>query len=243
MSHLTVVGGSASRAPFTMNAHGIAQFMLASRYGARRIVESYAFPDRDRPKITLPSPAKELVYKYYKSHRDAALLDKSIAASAHALPAESSYDKGRRLSTMRVAQHLKKFGPLHEFLDVHQRAFHSIIHGLRVRASLDFIARLKMRAGEVPVGVVCNVTMDISDHPDRLQTHAKVESEIALRILAEQIPGITIWFIDVVGEKVVRKQQKPTPSIWREIQTVCDDIMIAYQTLIARRSQQERKAT
>ena len=63
-------------------------------------------------------------------------------------------------------------------------------------------------------------------------------------MLRERMPNLAaVWYIDLFGEKVVKKQEKLSSGVWREIETVCDDILIAYRTLIARRSRGNLKAT
>jgi len=243
MVHLTVVGGTV-KPPFTMNSHGIAQYKLASRYAARRIVESYAFPDEGKPKITMPSPAKELVYEYQRKGRLEETLARAIEKFAEAREGESAYDKGRRSSVLRAAKHLKAFGPKLAFQEVRQRTYYTHISGLRVRVSLDFLATLLVKREPQNVGVIYNVAADISDHLDKLKTHAQIESEIALRVLRERMPNLAaVWYIDLFGEKIFKKQEKLSSGVWREIETVCDDILIAYRTLIARRSRGNLKAT
>ncbi len=242
-THLTVVGGSA-KLPFTINSHGIAAYKLATRYGARRIVEGYAFPSEEKPKVTMPSPAKELVYEFQRKGRVDDVLARAIETSAEPKPNETAYDKGRRSSVLRAAKHLKAFGSKFEFEDVRQRNFHTTIAGLRVRVSLDFLATLPTKNGQLTLGVIYNVAEAIADNADKLKTHAQIESEIALRVLREHIPSLdAVWYIDLLGEKVVKRQEKPSSGVWREIQVVCDDILIAYRTLIARRSRGNLRAT
>lgn len=242
-THLTVVGGNA-KPPFTINSHGIAAYKLATRYGARRIVEGYAFPAEEKPRITTPSPAKDLVYEFQRKGRVEDVLARAMEASADPQQNESPYDKGRRMSVLRAAKHLKAFGSKFEFEDVRPRIFHTTIAGLRVRVSLDFLATLPTKSGKLTLGVIYNVAESISDNADKLKVHAQVESEIALRVLREHVPNLdAVWYIDLLGEKVVKRQEKPSLGVWREIQVVCDDILIAYRTLIARRSRGNLRAT
>lgn len=243
MSHLTVVGGTA-KPPFTMNSHGIAQYKLASRYAARRILESYAFPEEGKPKITMPSPAKELVYEYQRKGQAEDTLARAIERFGAPRMNESAYDKGRRSSVLRAARHLKVFGPKFAFEDVRQRTYYTHISGLRVRASLDFLATLVVKGVPQTLGVIYNVAADISDHADKVRTHAQIESEIALRVLRERMPNLSgVWYIDLFGEKVAKKQERPSSGVWREIETVCDDILIAYGALMARQARRDRRAT
>ncbi len=243
MAHLTVVGGSA-RPLFTFNSHGIAQFKLATRYAARRIVEAYAFPEESKPKRIQPSPAKELVYAFHRSGQKDDALNRAIERSAEAPPGETAFEKGRRRSMLRAAKHLRDFGNAFPFHDVRQRSLHTVISGLRVRVSLDFLATLDTRDGPQTLGVIYNVAEEISDHPDQLKVYAQIEGEVAFRVLREHISDIAaVWYIDLLGERVVKRQVKPSIGTWKEVETVCDDILIAYRVIAARRSREERRAT
>lgn len=242
MAHLTVVGGAA-KPPFTINSHGVAQYKLASRYAARRIVESYAFPEEGKPKITMPSPAKELIYDYYRKNEPEITLERAIAAATPRSD-DTRYEKGRRASVLRAAKHLKSFGSKFDFKEVRQRTYYTIISNLRVRVSLDFLAKIETKNGQQVVAIIHNVAADISDHADKLKVHAQIECEIALRSIRDHIPNLSaVWYIDLLSEKVIKKQENPSSGVWREIETICDDILIAYRTLIARRSRGNLRAT
>jgi hypothetical protein len=49
-----------------------------------------------------------------------------------------------------------------------------------------------------------------------------------------------IWYIDALSEKVIRKHTKSLRAEWRNIETACDNIIMTYRTLVARRSQAKR---
>lgn len=242
MSHLTVVGGAA-KPPFSMNSHGVAQFKLATRFGARRIVEGYAFPDAGKPKIITPWPAKELVYEYFRHGRNDETLASAILAASEPKHGETPSEKSKRTSLLRAAKHLKEFGPKLAFEGVRKRSFSTTISRLPVRVSLDFLATVQTKSGPQNVAVIFNVATDVSDHADKLKMHAQIETEIALRVIAEHTALDAVWYVDLLSEKVVKKKAEPSVGMWREIQTICDDIIIAYGTLMARRSRGNAQAT
>ncbi len=79
---------------------------------------------------------------------------------------------------------------------------------------------------------------------DKLRCYAQIGCEIALRVLRERMPNLdAVWYIDLFGEKVVKKQERTSLGVWREIETVCDDILIAYGALRARRARRDQRAT
>jgi hypothetical protein len=242
MGHLTLVGGP-TKPPFTMNSHGLAQFKLATRFGARRIVEGYAFPEDGKPRIITPWPAKELVYDFFRNGRKDETLVEAIRTASEPKQGETASEKSKRSSLLRAAKHLKELGPKLAFEDVRKRTFRTTISRLPVRVSLDFLATLRTKAGIQNVGVIFNVATELSDSPDKMRTHAQIETEIALRVLREHITLDAVWYIDLLSEKVVKRKAEPSGGVWREIETVCDDIIIAYRMLMARRSRENEKAT
>ena len=71
MSFLTVIdGGSKRPKPFAMNAHGVAKFMIAGAHAARKVIESYAFPNEEKAKIIVPVPAKGIIFEFFKLRTD-----------------------------------------------------------------------------------------------------------------------------------------------------------------------------
>lgn len=58
------------------------------------------------------------------------------------------------------------------------------------------------------------------------------ETEVALRVIGEHLALEAVWYVDLLSEKVVKKKAAPSVGTRREIETVCDDIIIAYGTLI-----------
>jgi hypothetical protein len=242
MAHLTVVGGAA-KPKFVMNSHGVAQFKLATRFGARRIVEDYAFPDEGKPKIITPWPAKELVYSYFHDGGSEEMLASAILAASESKCNETRSEKSKRSSLLRAAKHLKEFGPKLTFENVRKRSFSTSISRLPVRVSLDFLATVRLKSGPQSVAVIFNVATDVSDHPDKLKVHAQIETEIALRVISENAVLDAVWYVDLLSEKVVKKKAIPSVGTWRETQAVCDDILIAYHTLIARSSRNDAQAT
>jgi hypothetical protein len=242
MGHLTVVGGAA-KPPFTMNSHGVAQVKLATRFGARRIIEGYAFPDESKPKIITPWPAKDLVYEYFRHGRSDETLASAILAASEPKQGETRSERSKRTSLLRAAKHLKEFGPKLAFESVRKRSFSKPISRLPVRVSLDFLATVQAKTGSQSVAVIFNVAADVSDHADKLKTHAQIETEIALRAIGEHLALDAVWYVDLLSERVVKKKAAPSVGTWREIETVCDDIIIAYGTLMARRSRGNAQAT
>jgi hypothetical protein len=105
-----------------------------------------------------------------------------------------------------------------------------------VKASYDFIGKMVSGKSGKTVCVIFNVAADISSSEDKLGHHAKVESEIAYEIISKHIPITEVWFVDLAGEKVVRTLKKSLVSVWRDIEASCDDIVLRYQALIARRA-------
>lgn len=236
---MSVVGLSAASRPraFSMNGRGIANYMEAGAYRARGIIESYAFPDSDKAKIILPPPTKELIVKYYKDGQKAQLLYDMINKHSPPVLGETRFQKSRRRQMVEAAQHLLTFGNAYEFRDIHQRSYAGIINGLRVKASYDFVAKTPGRKGEKLVGVIFNLAHEISDHADRLAHHAKVESEIAFEIMRQHLPIEEVWYIDLPGEKLARSPMKKSlVSVWRDVETACEDILLRYQAIIARRA-------
>lgn len=245
MGHLTVVGGRSSGAPFSMNSHGIAAFKLATRVGARRIVEAYAFPDEGKPRIITPWPAKELVYEYFRYARAEERLTKVILDTSEPKPVETRSEKSKHTSLLRAAKHLKAFGPTLEFQEVRRRPLRTTIARLPVRASLDFVASLESKKGGMQrLGVIYNVATEVSSNADKMKIYAQIETEIALRVLREQTPNIdAVWYVDLLSEKIVVRKSKPHAALWREIETVCDDILMVYRSLMARRVMGKEHAT
>lgn len=242
MAHLKVVGGAA-KPPFSMNSHGVAQFKLATRFGARRIVEDYAFPDEGKPKIITPWPAKELVYEYFRGGRQDEALADAILRASEPKQGETKSEKSKRTSLLRAAKHLKEFGPKLAFESVRKRSFSTTISRLPVRVSLDFLATVQTKNGPQTVAVIFNVAAEVSDNADKMNTYAQIETEIALRVIGESVPLDAVWYVDLLTDKVVKRKTKPSVGTWREIETVCDDIIIAYRTLMARRSRGNAQAT
>jgi hypothetical protein len=226
-----------------MNSHGVAQFKLATRFGARRIIEDYAFPDEGKPKIITPWPAKDLVYQYFRHDRNEETLASAILASSEPKHGETRSEKSKRTSLLRAANHLKKFGPKLPFENVRKRSFTTSISRLPVRVSLDFLATVEAKSGPQNVAVIFNVATDVSDHAEKLKTHAQIETEIALRVIGQHVALDVVWYVDLLSEKIVKKKASPSMGTWREIETVCDDIIIAQRTLMARRSRGNAQAT
>jgi hypothetical protein len=239
LPNLTVVPGGGAPKPFSMSARGVAKFMIASAYAARKVVEGYAFPKDDRAPKMLPAPAKDIVWHYFRSDRDVRVLQDAIARYELVPDAETPYAKGRRRQALAVAQHLKMFAPSLAFRDVRRaRDLRMQIAGVGVRASLDFVCRT---ADDKVTAVIVNVAEDVSDHKDRLEHYARVESELAWQITRTEMPEIEqILYIDALSERVVRTHVKSLKGEWRNIETTCDNILITYRLVIARK---ERKRT
>lgn len=245
MAHLTVVGGSSKKPPFSMNSRGVAAFKLATRVGARRIVEDYAFPDGSKPKIITPWPAKELLFDYFRKGRIEEILTSAILSASEPKINETRNEKSKRTALIRAARHLRSLGPALPFEDIRRRSTSTTIARLPVRASLDFVASLATRqAGPKRIGVIFNVATDVASNIDKMKIYAQIESEIALRILSDEASNVDgVWYVDLLSEKVIVKKTKPNAALWREIETVCDDILMVYRTLMARRSREQREAT
>lgn len=239
MPGLTVVPGGRAPEPFSMSARGVAKYMIASAYAARKVVEGYAFPKEDRAPKMLPAPAKDIVWNYFRRDRDARVLEDAIARYEIVPSEETPYAKGRRRQALAVAQHLKNLGPMLDLRDVRRpRDMRIRISGVGVRTSLDFICRT---ADGTVSAVIVNVAEDVSDHKDRLNHYARVESEIAWQITRTEMPEIEqILYIDALSEKIVRPHVKSHKGEWRNIVTTCDNILIAYRIVIARRERDKR---
>jgi hypothetical protein len=235
MSHLTLIDGGASKPkPFSMNAHGVAKFMLAGAYAARKVIEGYAFPNEEKPKIILPVPAKEIVWNYFKGGRSEEYLDGIISANKMVPPNEKAYDRGRRRSVLAVAEHLKHFGGKFAFSNLRRpRAMALPVSGLNLRASVDFVCQVNDGRS---IAVIFNVTSDIGDDESKLNHFALVECEIAWQITRSLMPDIAeIWYIDALTEQPIRKHVKGHKTAWRNIETTCDDIVTTYRTILSRR--------
>jgi hypothetical protein len=220
-----------------MNARGIANYMEAGAYRARGIIEGYAFPESDKAKVILPPPTKDLIVKYYRAGQRAQLLHDTINRHSPPVLGETRFQKSRRRQMVQAAQHLLTFGNAYEFRDIQQRPYASIINGLRVKASYDFTAKTPGRKGDKLVCVIFNVAHEISDNVDRLTHHAKIESEIAFEIVRNHLPIEEVWYVDLPGEKLARPPlKKSLVSVWRDIETACDDILLKYNAIVARRS-------
>jgi hypothetical protein len=242
MAHLTVVVGN-SKPPLTVNSRGIAKFKLATRVGARAIVADYAFPDESKPKTITPWPAKQLVLKYYREGRLEKTLANAIVSASETAPNESRSDRSKRTALLRAAKHLKTFGPTLDFQDARMRQLRTAISRVPVKVSLDFIATLKTRSSTLRLGVIFNVATEVSTNADKLKVYGQVETEIALRVLREVHPDIdAVWYIDLLTETVVVKKSKPNAALWREIETVCDDMLLVYRELMARRARSKEQA-
>ncbi len=239
MSHLTVVGGTSKpQKRFTMNARGVAKFMLSGAYAARRIIESYAFPKEDKAHIIRPVPAKEIVLDYFRNSNSDYYLDAVIAENEVVPFGEKPFEQGRRRSALAVAKHLRHLGPRLHFTDVRKpRPFSITIGELPVRASIDFVAKL---ADDNIIGVIFNVAIDVSESSD-LSRYGRIESEIAWRATREHMPAISqIWYIDALSEQVVRKHSKPLKAEWRNIEVSCQNIIMQYRDIVARRQRANR---
>ena len=241
MSHLAVIpGGSHRPRAFSMNARGVAKYMLSSHYAARRVVEDYAFPDEERAKIIRPVPAREVVLEYFRSGRSDHYIAASIAQHEIVPFGETTYEQGRRRSTLAVAKHLSRFAAKLPFDEVRRpRALTMTISELPVKASLDFVCKLEKE--DAIIAVIFNLASDVSDSSDKLARYAKIECEIAWQITRTHMPSVAqIWYIDALSEKVIRKHTKSLRAEWRNIETACDNIIMTYRTLVARRSQAKR---
>ncbi len=234
--HLTAVPGGARPRPFALNGHGVAKFMAATPYAARRVIEGYAFPDEDRAKIILPVPAKDIVWRYFRTGRSRAYLDGAIAELEAVPPGEKPFARGRRRSALAVARHLTALGPKLDLREPYRRPMSMRIAGLPVRGSIDFVCKLP--DGRI-AAVIFNVAADAGG--GELARFARVECEIAWQITRAEMPAVAeVWYVDVLGEKVVRKHVKSHRNEWRNIQTTCDNILIGYRVLLARRERRER---
>lgn len=219
-----------------MNARGIANYMEAGAARARSIIEEYAFPNEQKAKIIIPPPTKDLIYKYYRGGQDEQFLLDAIAANSRPAFGETPHARSRRLLVVNAAKHLLKFGPKHEFSDVRHRTFDGVISGLRVKASYDFIGKVKSGKSEKLVCAIFNVASEISKSDAKLEHHAKVESEIAYEIIGKHLPLNEVWYVDLGAEKVIRTLKKSLVTVWRDVEVTCDDIMLRYQALVAQRS-------
>ena len=239
MAILTVLPGGRDPKPFSMSARGVAKFMIASPYAARKVVESYAFPREDRAPKMRPAPAKEIVWNYFRSGRDRSVLETAIAQHEVVPSGEKGFGKGRRRQALAVAQHLKNLDAKLDLRDVRRaRDMHMSIAGLSVRASVDFLCRT---LDDKVTAVVVNVAAEVSDHKDRLEHYALIESEIAWRITRIAMPEVEqILYIDAPSEKVFRPHLTAHKGAWRNIETTCDNIMIAYRIILARHDLRRR---
>lgn len=236
MANLTPLPGGSKPRAFSMNARGIANYMESGAYRARSIIEEYAFPDEQKAKIIVPPPTKDLIFNYYRRGQEEQFLSDTISANSQPVFAETKHARSRRLLLVNAAKHLLKFGPKYRFSDVRRRTYDGIISGLRVKASFDFIGNIKSGKVEKLVCVIFNVASEISRSDAKLEHHAKVEAEIAYEIVRQHLPVQEVWYVDLASEKIVRTLKKPLTSVWRDIEATCDDIMLRYQALIARRS-------
>lgn len=236
VSRLAVVPGEARSRPFSMNGHGVAKFMVASPYAARRVIEGYAFPDEDRAKIILPGSAKDIVWTYFRTGRSQAYLHGIVAQLEPVPTGEKPFARGRRRSALNVAKHLAALGPKLDFREPHRRPMGMQIAGLAVRGSIDFVCKLP---DERVIAAIFNVAAEVDG--DELVRFARVECEIAWQITRAEIPTVAeVWYVDVLSERIVRKHVKSHQSEWRNIGTTCDNILIGYRVLLARRERQKR---
>ncbi len=239
MANLTVMPGGRPPKPFSMSARGIAKFMIAGAYAARKVVESYAFPKEDKARKMLPVPAKDIVWNYFRQGRSEKVLDAAITAHEIAPAGETAFAKGRRRQALAVAKHLRNLGPKLDVQDVrYPRDMRMTVAGLAVRTSIDFICRTA--DGKV-TAVIFNVAGEVSDNKDQVDHYARVESELAWQITRAEMPDVEqILYVDVLSEKIVRTHTKSHKGAWRNILTTCDNILIAYRIVIARRERQQR---
>lgn len=239
MANLTVVpGGLAPKRRFSMNARGLAKYMVASPYAARKIVEDYAFPKEGKAKIILRVPAKDVVLAYFKSNRDERTLHAAIEKYGVKPAGEKAFARTRRTGALNAAKILLKIGPSFEFSDVHTKACVIMVEGLPVRASIDFFCKLPDGRN---IAVIFNVASEVSDDKAKLDHYAKIECEIAWQATRAHMPSVAeVWYVDLFSEKIVRKHGKSLKSAWRNIETTADNILIAYKTIIVRRTRQRR---
>jgi hypothetical protein len=238
MATLTVLPGGRDPKPFSMSARGVAKFMIASPYAARKVVESYAFPREDRAPKMLPTPAKEIVWNYFRSGRDRRVLEPAIAQHEVVPSGEKGFSKGRRRQALAVAQHLKNLDVKFDLRDVRRaRDMRMPIATLSVRASVDFLCRT---LDDKVSAVIVNVAAEVSDDKDHLDHYALIESELAWQITRSAMSEVEqILYIDAFSEKVVRTHSRSHKGAWRNIDT-CDNIMIAYRIILARRERGRR---
>ncbi len=221
---------------FSMNGRGIANYMEAGAYRARGIIEDYAFPDDQKAKIIIPPPTKELILKYYRGGQSEQYLRDQIARHSQPVPGETRHARSKRSLVANAARHLIGFGPTHQFSEVRHRIYDGVISGLRVKASYDFLGTLHRGKKEKTVCLIFNVASDIANSESKLEHHAKIESEIAYEIIAAHVPLSEVWFVDLAAEKVVRTLKKPLIAAGRDVAVACDDILLRYKDLVARRS-------
>jgi hypothetical protein len=216
-----------------MNARGIAKFMLVGQYAARRVVEAYAFPKEDKAQIIRPVPAKEIVFDYFRNERPDYYLDAVIAENEVVPFGEKPFDQGRRRSSLNIAKHLLSFGASLPFDSVRKaRPMETEIGGLPVRASIDFVCKV----GDTVTAVIFNVSHDIADGGD-IARYARIECEIAWQITRVHMSSVKqVWYVDALSERIVRKHAKSIRTEWRNIETACENILMQYHSLVARRA-------
>jgi len=202
-------------------------------------VESYAFPKTDRARKMLPAPAKDIVWNYFRTGRDRTVLESAIALHEVVPPDENGFEKGRRRQALSVAQHLRNLDTKLDLRDVRRaRDMRMPVAGLSVRASLDFLCRT---LDDKVTAVIVNVAAEVSEHKDDLEHYALIESEIAWQITRKEMPDVQqILYIDAASEKIVRTHVKPHKGAWRNVETTCDNIIIAYRILLARSERARR---
>jgi hypothetical protein len=222
-----------------MNARGVAKYMIASPYAARKVVEDYAFPKEETPKIITPTPAKDVVWQYFRRGQDEQTLHDAIAAYGVKPISETPVARSRRLGALNAAKILLKFGQAFRVTDVRRKTCLITIEGLPVRASIDFFCKAS-NDGKI-LAMIFNVAAEVSDNHAKLEHYARVESEIAWQATRLHMPSTDeIWYVDLLSEKVVRRHKTSLKAAWRNIETTADNILIAYNTLIARRARERR---
>lgn len=239
MTMLTLLAGGRSAQPLAVSARGVAQFMESGRYAARKLVEAYVFPKEERPKKMMPVPARNIVLAYFRRGQRQEILDQAIAQYSDSPPGEKAFAKGRRKAALIVARHLKSLGPKFPFRNVHSRPMHMTIRGVKVRSSLDFICKDDK---ERVLGVIVNVSNEVSKDKSKLEHYALIECEIAWRITRETLPLVEqILFIDALTESLVRRHVKEHKTAWRDIEAACRDMVMTYNDIVSAAQRRQRE--
>jgi len=200
--------------------------MTVGESAQRTTLRHYAKPKIEQTAaIVMYDPVRKILREYFSGGRDVAVLSR-VRDVLKRQPIETKFDAASTRSNLRALANLENLQLRGDLADIERYSSSTVVAGLEVRATVDFLANFRpaaIRTRRRRVAVIVNPSGVRRGKPEARTRFARIECEFALRMLgADRADVDECWYIDLPKEAVVERYARVSSRLWADIDAACE---------------------